>query len=470
MTERHFVWRLRVREIAQVGSVKERTLKEESNRRCSWASTKMEEGGHAVVSGPDPATAPNAMPSGDVRRRNPYGVRTGTPFAGGDDTSALLVRVAERLASTDSQLAREVYLQALGLKVSTERLGGPDSTAVAEAARSAPPPPSSPRAPDLLLDGLVTRVIDGYAAGVSPLRRALRAFADAGETDETGQWRWLVLRLSMDLWDEEPGHAVISEECGLLSGGAELTIVNHSARGGREMTPFALAVLENGLGRYPQALSAAQRAADCDELGLSGWALSELVEAGVRSRRCDVAHSALVLLSERTQASATEWALGIEARSRALVSEGPAADAFYREAIDRLDRTRVTGPLARSHLLYGEWLRRQNRRVEAREELRLAHDMLVALGAEAFAERARRELLATGETVRKRTGATFFDLTAQEEQIARLAGNGFTNPEIATQFFISARTVEWHLRKVFSKLGVASRRELPGALLQWAPR
>jgi len=391
------------------------------------------------------------------------------PLEGGDDTSALLVRVAERLASTDGQLAREVYLQALGINVSEQRLGGPASIVVAEAAKSAPPPSSVPGVPDLLLDGLVVRVLDGYAAGVSPLRRALRSFADAGETGETRQWRWLVLRLAMDLWDDDPRYDVISEECSLLSGGAELTVVNDWAPGGKEMTPFAFAVRENGLGHYPQALSAAQRAADCDELGLSGWALSEVVEAGMRSRRGDVAHDALALLSERTQASGTEWALGIEARARALVSEGPSADTFYQEAIDRLGRTRVTGPLARSHLLYGEWLRRQNRRVEARAELRLAHDMLVALGSEAFADRARRELLATGETVRKRTGATFFDLTAQEEQIARLAGSGFTNPEIATQFFISARTVEWHLRKVFTKLGVASRRELPGALLEWAP-
>ena len=162
----------------------------------------------------------------------------------------------------------------------------------------------------------------------------------------------------------------------------------------------------------------------------------------------------------------TEWALGIEARVRALLSEGDVADSLYRESIARLGRTRVRAQLARGHLLYGEWLRRERRRVDAREQLRTAHDMLDTMGIEAFAERARRELLATGETARKRTAETSVELTAQEAQIARLARDGHSNPEIGTRLFISPRTVKYHLRKVFTKLDITSRNELDRVLLR----
>ena len=168
--------------------------------------------------------------------------------------------------------------------------------------------------------------------------------------------------------------------------------------------------------------------------------------------------------AETTQPCGTDWALGIEARCRALLSDGAAADELYREAIDRLSRTRLRPELARAHLLYGEWLRREGRRIEAREQLRTAHDMLAAIGMEAFAERARRELIATGETVRKRSAETVTTLTAQEALIARLARDGLTNPEIGARLFLSARTVQYHLRKIFTKLGISSRRELPAAL------
>src|SRR5206468_2355999 len=170
-----------------------------------------------------------------------------------------------------------------------------------------------------------------------------------------------------------------------------------------------------------------------------------------------------------TRAGGTDWALGIQARAHALMSDGDAAERLYREAIERLSRTRLRGELARARLLYGEWLRREQRRVDAREQLRAAHEMFMAMGAEGFAERARGELLATGETVRKRTVETRDDLTAQEAQIARLARDGRTNPEIGAQLFISPRTVEWHLRNVFTKLGIRSRRELHDALPDAAP-
>jgi DNA-binding CsgD family transcriptional regulator len=227
---------------------------------------------------------------------------------------------------------------------------------------------------------------------------------------------------------------------------------------------YAAAVLNNGLGRYEAAVQGARRASDDGDFGYSSAALPELVEGAARSGRPDVATAALSRLEQRTRAAGTDWALGVLARSGALLSEGEAADALFREAIERLERTRMRIELARAHLLYGEWLRRASRRVDARVQLRTAHEMLSAFGAEAFGERARRELAATGETARKRTGQGRPVLTPQEAQIARLAADRHSNPEIAAQLFISSRTVEYHLRKVFEKLGISSRKELPTAL------
>lgn len=227
---------------------------------------------------------------------------------------------------------------------------------------------------------------------------------------------------------------------------------------------YVTAVLYNGLGRYEAALIGAQRACEHEDLVYFGWSLVELVEAGVRSGAHDAAAGALRQLEERTRAAGTNWALGILARSSALLSNGQAADALYREAIERLGRSRIVVHLARAHLVYGEWLRRENRRVDAREQLRIAYEMLSRIGAEAFAERARAELLATGETVRKRTVESREVLTAQEALVARLAAQGRTNPEIGAQLFISSRTAEYHLHKVFTKLGISSRRRLRDAL------
>ena len=232
------------------------------------------------------------------------------------------------------------------------------------------------------------------------------------------------------------------------------------------VTAWATAVLYNGLGRYDEALLAAEggNTPGDEQVGVSLWAFSELVEAAVRSGRAERAGEAFGRLAETTSASGTDWGLGIGARARALLRPGEKAEDLYREAVERLGRTRVRAELARAHLVYGEWLRRQNRRIDAREQLRLAHEMLSSMGLEGFAERARRELQATGETVRKRTVDTLTDLTPQEAQIAQLARDGFSNPEISTQLFLSPRTVEWHLRKVFTKLGISSRRQLRGAL------
>jgi DNA-binding CsgD family transcriptional regulator len=226
----------------------------------------------------------------------------------------------------------------------------------------------------------------------------------------------------------------------------------------------ARALLYNGLGRYDAARTAAESGSARDQLFLSNVLMIELIEAATRSGRTDLAAVALERLAERTQAAGTEWALGIEARSRALLNEGPLAEELYIEAIDQLGRCRVAPEQARAHLLYGEWLRREGRRVDAREQLRTAHEMFSRIGMDAFAERARRELTATGERARRRGPETRSDLTGQEAQIAQLAGDGHSNPEIGAQLFLSPRTVEWHLRKVYAKLGISSRRELDAAL------
>lgn len=226
-------------------------------------------------------------------------------------------------------------------------------------------------------------------------------------------------------------------------------------------TQWAAAVLYNGLGRYEDAYAAARRGCENpQELGLSLQSTVELIEASVRLGRPAQAAEAVRRISDMAQASGTDWALGTSAGVRALVSEGQAAEALYREAIERLGNTAVRMDLARSRLLYGEWLRAENRRADARAELGAAHEMLNHIGAEAFAERARRGLKATGAKVPRRTAATRSALTPQEAQIARLAGDGLTNPEIGAQVFLSPHTVEWHLRKVFSKLGISSRKEI----------
>ncbi len=234
---------------------------------------------------------------------------------------------------------------------------------------------------------------------------------------------------------------------------------------------WATATLCNGMGRYAAAEAAAGQASqDMPELFVSTFALPELVEAAARTGNRQLAASAVDQLAEATQAGGTDWGLGVEARCRALVSERQAADGLYREAIDRLGRTSLRPELARAHLLYGEWLRRENRRTDAREQLRTAHDLLSAIGMEAFAERARRELAATGETARKRAAQAATDasqeLTPQETHVARLARDGLSNPEIGARLFISSHTVQYHLSKVFAKLGVSSRgqlhRVLPG--------
>jgi DNA-binding CsgD family transcriptional regulator len=249
---------------------------------------------------------------------------------------------------------------------------------------------------------------------------------------------------------------------------ARVEVIARGEGAGLWFMDWAESVLYNGLGRYEDALAAAQRVVDCGELVPVNWAMPELIEAAVRVGTLGPAIDAERVLTERTKASGTDWALGVAARSRALLVQDGPADDLYAEAIERLANTRVATDLARAHLLYGEWLRRQRRRLDARKELRVAYEMFTEFGMEGFAERTRVELLASGERARKRTVETTGDLTPQEGEIARLARDGLSNSEIGARLFISKHTVEYHLHKVFGKLGISSRNKL-GQVLPLEP-
>jgi DNA-binding CsgD family transcriptional regulator len=249
---------------------------------------------------------------------------------------------------------------------------------------------------------------------------------------------------------------------------AQASIENVERRGeggGLTRIEGATALLYNAVGRYAEALPAAEEASSRPaEIGLSGWALPEVIEAAARNEEPERAAPALERLSEAAQASGTDWALGLEARSRALLCADEAADPLYRKAIDHLSRTRARVDLARAHLVYGEWLRRQKRRLDAREHLRIAHESFTAMGLEAFAERSGRELKATGGRATATGRHPAAELTSQEAQIARLAREGLSNAEIGGRLFISPRTVEYHLAKVYQKLDITSRTALPQIL------
>jgi DNA-binding CsgD family transcriptional regulator len=445
----------------------------------------------------------------------------------GRDAPPLLLEAAKRLDPLDTKMARETYLETIASAMFAGRLGtGPDEREVAEAAQASTQVQAAGAA-DLLLHGLVTKFTDGYAASVAPLQRALRAFAEPDGGGEDRRWLWLACRLAQDLWDDELWHVLatrgvrLARDTGALNllpvalnylaalnvhsgafatAGAQIHEVDvitqatglpplkyaactlAAARGDQAEALFdfsrrdatergegsalgqlwwLIALRHNGHGRYGEALTAAQRACEHEDVMAYGWALVELIEAGVRGGAADQASAALDRLSERTRASSTEWALGVEARCSALLRDD---ESLYRESIERLSHSRAALEFARGRLVYGEWLRRENRRTDAREQLRSAHESFSRMGADAFAERARRELSATGETVRRITPDARGVLTPQEVQVARLARDGHTNPEIGAQLFISPRTVEYHLRKVFRKLDVNTRKELRDAL------
>jgi ATP/maltotriose-dependent transcriptional regulator MalT len=294
-------------------------------------------------------------------------------------------------------------------------------------------------------------------AGELDAAAALMDQADA-IADATGNARFAnSLRVLLAVYRDELGASMLIErafnEATAREDGVFLTYLE-----------YATAVLHNGLGRYDAAMSAAQRASAQGHLSHSAWALPELVEAATRAGDRQVATAALQDLSVRAQASGTGWALGIEARARALLAEARTADDLYREGIERLSGCHLELEVARARLVYGEWLRRERRRIEAREQLRTAHEMFAGMGAKSFAQRTRRELLATGERVRRRAVDTTDSLTTQEQQVSDLARDGRSNQEIGGQLFISPKTVEYHLHKAFNKLGIRSRHQLDRAL------
>ncbi|WP_308408605.1 AAA family ATPase [Streptomyces sp. AC627_RSS907] len=450
----------------------------------------------------------------------------------GSEAPGLLLKAAGRLADHDVALARDTYLEVVNAAI----FAGPQAydDGQYEAAKGARQLPATqpPRPTDLLLDGLAVRIIDGHAAAVPGLRRALRAFKEPELSPEEGlRWLWLICVTAVGLWDHDTMSVLADRHLGLareagqatalpfaltmrcvvhvldgeLSEGAALaeevqTVaeavgtaapiygalfvaawrgreneclelsrradegVEHRGEGvGPVVSRWARALLYNGLGRYEEAAEAADLASREYiqlEMGIPVWSLVEYIEAASRAGRPGQAADALVRLTELTQASGTDWARGIEARSRALLSEEAEAEGHYLEAIEALGRTRVRGESARAHLVYGEWLRHRGRRDEALCELRLAHDLFEGMDMRGFAKRAAGALAAAGEAVRGRTESTESDLTPKEVQIVRLVREGLTNTEIGARLFVSPRTVEWHLRKVFGKLGVTSRRHL----------
>jgi DNA-binding CsgD family transcriptional regulator len=397
----------------------------------------------------------------------------------------------------------------------------------AAAAQPTAPPavaaaPKTRQAVDFLLDGLASLFAEDYPSAVPALRVALRELSLRADN------RWLSLgaTVASDLWDDRTSRALATRQresalragalgglhpslgmlaqSSILAGGfaeasdlieqagpaasdpanvslrcAELMLAafrgpqarqlleDEISQGQGRLVAFAhemRAVLENSLGNYREALTAAESAVTYRQVGASDRAMAELVEAAARCGERQTGEVVLQRLSQRTQLCGTDWALGIEARSRALLSEGQAADQLYQTAIERLARSSVSTALARAHLVYGEWLRREGTRMQARIQLRTALEMFRAMGALAFAERAERELLATGERVRRPEDALGIHLTSQEAHISQLARDGHSNSDIAAKLFLSPRTVEYHLRKVFKKLAISSRNELHRAL------
>jgi DNA-binding CsgD family transcriptional regulator len=471
-----------------------------------------------------------AGPLSDFQSALVGGIRAHVALGAGRWTEALplLREAAARLQAVDADLARETYLTAWGAAGMAEDLAAWDVIVeICRGVRALPSPQGALRPRDLLLDGFAKLIIEGYTAATPTLRRAVRALA-AMPAEDVLRWGWMAVGARAALWDCDGWYAVAASNVQVVRDAGQLAalqahlthlgmatawqgdfadaesmiaeIDSVAAVTGSRLPPYALlrlralqgredevsaaierfggqgmsairarwatAVLNNGLARYAQAVSAARVAVSAAALNhwVFVWMLPELVEAAVRTGDSGLAGAAHRRLAQATQPYESDFALGIEARCRALLSDGEAADGLYREAIERLSRTPLRPETARARLLYGEWLRRENHRAAAREQLRAAHEMLSGIGMEAFAERARLELAATGEKVRKRTADARDALTAQERQIARLARDGLSNPEIGARLFLSPRTVEWHLRNVFTKLGIRSRRELANAL------
>ena len=446
------------------------------------------------------------------------------------EAPALLLAAAQRLEPLNFELARESYLDAWGGALFAGNLANANMRDVSHAVRASLPSIGTPRASDLLLDGMSSLMTDGRAAAAPTLRRAISAFlGEELPLDKGMRWSTIASCAAVELWDFEGWDDVITRQMQLARDAGALAPLAFGLNGkaivvawtgdfeatarvqaeadavteatgsqvapfggmlfaalrGREAESFALmrttteratgggagfalqwvqwttAMLCNGLGRYEEALTAAQQAwDDWPDWYVSIWAMPELIEAATRLGRPNLAAEPLARLVDSANVAGSDWALGIAARSKALLSAGADAESLYQVAITHLQATRLRPEVARAHLLYGEWLRRARRRADARGQLELAYSMLSTMGAEGFADRARRELLATGAKVQKHSDKRHDALTPQEAHIARLAANGHSNVHIGAELFLSPRTIEWHLKKVFLKLGITSRWEL----------
>lgn len=456
----------------------------------------------------------------------------------GLDAPPLLFAAAQRLTGIDAELARDTYLEALMSALIVGRYGAGSASApevIARAARRdiAIDPHDTV---DMLLQGLIVRLIDGYVPAAPLLREAIAQYVRETRSGTVDlRWHDITNRVCLDVFDQDSYDFLTTQQLENQRAAGELTLASSSlstyagvcvtrgdfgaaeaaleevqilaaatgtpphlsiepylaayrgqekrcldyvnatiegASGRGEGTEvsvalYSAAILHNGLSRYPKALDASVSGlGDYDDVGMASYLLTEAVEAAAYCGETSLAAELLTRLRERAQASGTETALGIAARSDALTGHSAEPDADFQTALLHLQRTPVAVYLARTHLVYGEWLRRANRRADARIQLRLGYDMFAKMGAQGFAARARRELQATGETLHKPVTGTAGALTTQERQISRLAREGCTNSEIGAQLYISPRTVEWHLGRIFAKLGVTSRRELRGLSLE----
>jgi len=449
-----------------------------------------------------------------------------------------LLAAAQGLEGLDQVLAHDTYIEALAAAVYGGRLGDADVVAaVAGAILAATEGGTSERARDLLLRGQALLAMEGQAAAIPILRRALKAFSEQPPDALDLHWMWFASRAAQDLWDRAMLRELADRQVELARADGNLTVlpialsllmlsqtvdgqldaadascdeidvIKHvtghplpqygrmflaAYRGQEEEVQrfasqlradarvrgegyalsaanFAEAILYNGLGRYGEAVVAARRELPYTrELNHAMRSLLELVEAAARTGEHALAGEAFESLASVTRPVGNDWALAVLAMAEAQLRDGNGAETLYRDAIERFERERIPIMVGRCRLLYGEMLRRQNRRVDAREQLRTAHEILLTCGLNGFAERAARELSASGETVRVRTPGATERLTDQELNVARLAREGLTNRDIGARLFISARTAEYHLRKVFTKLGISSRSELKTALAEWA--
>jgi DNA-binding CsgD family transcriptional regulator/tetratricopeptide (TPR) repeat protein len=445
---------------------------------------------------------------------------------------APLLDAARKLEAYDRLLAQETYLEAYVTALRASRLGPPGL--LADTARElakvlAAAPAESPTPPDLMLEALITRALEGYAAAAPSLRRVVAAFlARTGQADRHQGWAGLAAAMAMDLWEHDHWRAICERQTRLIRRKGELTTlpgalhylayahilagefrdaealiaeaITIDPTGNSSGPPFAdlllrawrgdqgrtaalieqmigpahetgeghylsvidgaNAVLYNGIGRYNDAFAAAVRTHEDDEAGFSSFIRPELVEAAARSGRHRLAEPVLEHFTEQTNASGADLAIGLQLYARALLTDGPGAEDLYRNAISKLARTRATPYFARAHLVYGEWLRREARRGDARIQLRIAYENLSEIGAAGFTARAARELSACGERPNRPAANPIDLLTPQEHQIARLVAAGATSKEVAEQLYVSPRTVHAHLRSIFKKLEITSRLQL----------